>query len=411
MEAIVRAPGRVNLIGEHTDYNGLPVLPFAIDRSIRIGFAPRPDGVVHIRNVSAAFPERSFETRSPIPPSPAGDWVNYVKAGVQGVADLAGESIRGFDARVEGDIPPDAGLSSSTALVVASALAACEANEIPWEPIAMAERLARAERYVGTEGGGMDQAACLGAREGHVLRIDFAPLRVRPVSAPPFALVVAQSLVSARKTAEAREAYNRRVAECRLAAAIAGGFGAGEDAARIALEGDSHDLASIARKLGMPAEEVVRRYLTRADGTPLADPQRPFLLLRRFLHVVQEARRVERACEALERGDLEALGAILDEGHASLRDLFEVSCPEVDELCRCGREAGALGSRMTGAGFGGSTIHLLRPGEEGAFRARLDETFYRGPRRVPDRSFAVRPAAGAEVIRPASGSGGRRPSR
>lgn len=401
MEAIVRAPGRVNLIGEHTDYNGLPVLPFAIDRSIRIRLGPRADGVVRIRNASPAFPPREFEVRFPIPPSPAGDWANYVKAGIQGIADLAGGKVSGFDALVDGDIPPDAGLSSSTALVVASALAACEANGFPWEPIAMAERLARAERYVGTEGGGMDQAVCLAGRAGHVLRIDFFPLRVRPVPAPPFALVVAQSLVSAKKTAEARESYNRRVAECRLAAAIAGGFGADEDAARIALKGDPHDLDAIARKLGLEPDEVVRRYLARADGSPLADPKRPFFLLRRFLHVVREARRVERACEALEHGDLEALGAILDEGHASLRDLFEVSCPEVDELCRCGREAGALGSRMTGAGFGGSTIHLLRPGEEGAFQARLDQTFYQDPRRVPDRTFAVHPAAGAEVIRPA----------
>jgi galactokinase len=190
----------VNLLGEHTDYNMLPVLPMAIERSVLIAGAARADRTVTLRN-SGAFAERSFALAERIPKFADGDWGNYAKAAAQGLIDDGCRLDRGADLMVEGDVPNGAGLSSSSALVVASALALLAANdeEIPFERLA--EILSRAERYVGTLSGGMDQAISLLARKGHALRIDFAPLRHRVVPLPPeYAIVVCHSLVQAEKS-------------------------------------------------------------------------------------------------------------------------------------------------------------------------------------------------------------------
>ena len=176
---IVEAPGRVNLVGEHTDYNGYPVLPMALRRAIRVALATRRDGHVVACSPVPGYGECTCGLGRSIPPASAGDWCNYLKAAAQGLITHYGDSVEwvGFDAVVVGDIPSGAGLSSSSALVVASALALLAANERSMAPAALADLLASAERYVGTAGGGMDQAVCLQAVEGHALKIDFFPLR------------------------------------------------------------------------------------------------------------------------------------------------------------------------------------------------------------------------------------------
>jgi galactokinase len=352
----VRAPGRVNLIGEHTDYNDLPVLPMALQRATELRFAPRADSRVRLRNESPRFEQREFEVSGSIPPFAQGDWGNYAKAAAQELAREHGVR-RGFDALVSGDVPEAAGLSSSAALVVACGLALAACNDLALEPLAMAESLARAEQYVGARSGGMDQAACIAGRAGHALKIDFAPLRVEPVPLPAgWRFVIAHSLVHADKAGGAREAYNARRADCERALA---------------------ELTSRGELAGEP-----RRYpelLARHGAARLVGAASRVLepaLLARFRHVVTEAARVEAAREALLAGDAARFGRLMDESHASLATDYEVSHRELDELVSSARSAGALGARLTGAGFGGCAVALVLERDVERVLAGLRDGFY-----------------------------------
>ena len=169
----VRAPGRVNLIGDHTDYNNLPVFPMAIQRCVKILGRTRSDNRIRIKNMDPTFEDLDFELGPDVVRGPVGSWENYVKAAPRALAIEHGLS-HGFDAIVSSDIPVAAGLSSSSALVVACGLATCHANSLSLPYMIMADLMARAEKFVGTEGGGMDQAVCLGGQRGAAVRIDFA---------------------------------------------------------------------------------------------------------------------------------------------------------------------------------------------------------------------------------------------
>src|SRR6266480_4640422 len=181
--ALVRAPGRVNLIGEHIDYCGLPVFPMAIRQSLRIAFHPRSDRETRLVNRDPRFAPCAFAVSESIPPAPTGDWSNYARAAVGAVAQRFPD-LRGVDALVESDLPIAAGLSSSSALVVAMALAILHANGVSVASLELMELLGKGERYVGTAGGGMDQAIILGAQVGCASRIDFHPLRLTPTAVP-----------------------------------------------------------------------------------------------------------------------------------------------------------------------------------------------------------------------------------
>jgi N-acetylgalactosamine kinase len=407
---LARAPGRINLIGEHTDYNGLPVLPFAIHRDLAAAFAPRKDATIVLQNLEEAYTPREFLIQRTIPPYPTGDWGNYLKAAVQGILEHFKErgrepaSFRGLDILVHGDIPPAAGLSSSSALVVLGALMLLKANGLEIPPLELATLLARAEHYVGTQGGGMDQAVSLLARSGQALKIDFFPLRITPAPLPSgYAFVAANSLVVAAKTADALDKYNRRPVECRLAVAVLGkrlserfrrevplrrigelarplaGVPQADlrEAADGALHEASYTLAEIAAELGRSPDATARAYCLRRDGTVFPQPSDGFKLSQRYRHVMDEGRRVEQSLEALRAGDLAALGRLMDRSHDSCRDLYQISCPELDALTGICREAGAEGSRLTGAGFGGCTISLVRTERLQAFLSRVSQAYYR----------------------------------
>lgn len=411
----VSAPGRINLIGEHTDYNGFPVLPMAIGRTIRMGVRARDDRRIVLRNADPdSYPERTFFLGSDVEPYGAGNWGDYVKAAVQSLTRLAVEQgrgaddLRGMDCLVQGDIPPAAGLSSSTALVVASGLAFGMVNNLGLSRHQMAERMADAEHYVGTHGGGMDQAACLLGRPECALKIDFFPLRVHPVPFPPeYSVVAAHSTVSARKTAEQRRAYNRRVLECQLGVrALKRHFG--REAAEHLADFDApvRELLDILRESLDGAERLTPAQALRwADDEMKSElddvgaPAEDLKVLARCRHVLTEAERTAKAAACLERGAVVEFGGLMDESHASCAEDYEISCPELDELTGLVREAGALGARLTGAGFGGFAVALVE-------RARIDdvcravrERFYR-PRGLSEsgRLFVFRPAAGAEVF-------------
>ncbi len=400
--AFVEAPGRVNLIGEHTDYNGYPVLPMAIRRAIRVAVAPRDDIRVVVHAAEDRFKPCAFDVSDEIPRSEAGDWSNYVKAAVQKlVTELPdGTSLRGFDAMVSGDVPSGAGLSSSSALVVASALAFLAANERldAFDRAKLSDLMAEAEQYVGTAGGGMDQTVCLQAQEGSALRIDFFPLRTEPVPLPSgVSIVVANSLVVAEKSGAALLKYNQRPIECRLAGKIIGAwYGMDPDEIQRLAQADPpfevwtqfretpYSRDEIAGELGIRIDELDRLYLTMNDGRVFPEPEGGFLLHDRVRHVLSEADRVERATEVLRDGDVEAFGQLMNESHASCRDDYGISTPELDSLVDIMREAGALGARLTGAGFGGCAIALVRSEDAKRVIAAVRDRYYRDERGLGD---------------------------
>ncbi|HTY36522.1 MAG TPA: galactokinase [Bacteroidota bacterium] len=405
---IVRAPGRVNLIGEHTDYNGYPVLPMAIDRDFVFAIAPADDRGIRLFNEDPSFEPRSFSAEFPVSPYSQGDWGNYVKAAVHGVLDagfIDPKNARGFDAAIGGTIPESAGLSSSSALVVASALAFLAANQTEVEPGALAELLARAERYVGSEGGGMDQAVSLLAETGRALMIDFFPLTATPAPLPgDIMFVVCNSLVRAPKSESVRYAYNSRVIECRLATALLARIveekiGRKIPAARLAdlsaknlglepailnswaqeaIGGQPLRLQEVARRLAMAPHAVETELCRLRDGSVLKEPPGGFRVWERYRHVVSEAERVRQMADALSEGNLTGIGSLMNQSHASCRDDYEISCPELEALVSIALESGALGSRLTGAGFGGCTVSAVRRESLDQFLSGVEAGYYDG---------------------------------
>jgi galactokinase len=366
--SIVSVPGRVNLIGEHIDYHSLPVLPIAIERRVRIAFRPRLDR--RVRAVSAGgYGETSFEWTGTLKPDGSGDWGNYIKAAAQAI-DGKWEARLGIDAAVESDLPPAAGLSSSSALMVGFTLALLQANGIHATFEELMEVLPEGEHFVGTRGGGMDHAAVLAGESGCALLIHFAPLAVRPVRIPrDWAFLVAHSLTMAEKSGEVREKYNARRAEGLLAIERLG-----FKSYREAVEGCGRDeLESMAANRLQGAEQ------------------------KRFLHVTREAARVGEAVSALESADATAFGRLLTASHESLRDLLEVSCPALDELVELAQRSGALGARVTGAGFGGCVVIACLRGDLERIEHSLVQDYY-SKRTGFDRSvhlIRAEPSAGA----------------
>ena len=376
---VARAPGRVNLIGEHIDYCGLSVFPMALRQSVRVAFQARSDRKTRLINRDPRFAPSAFAVSENIPPASAGDWTNYARAAVGALAQRFPD-LRGVDALVESDLPIAAGLSSSSALVVAMALALLHANGVTVAPLELMAMLARGEHYVGTAGGGMDQAIVLGARAGCASRIDFHPLRLTPTAVPAdWQFIVAWSLVHAEKSGAAQQAYNERTRQCEEARRLV--------AARL---GRREDVSYSDLLAAAPVEELLE-----LAGATLSE-----VLARRFRHVVTEATRVRQAETAMAAGDLAAFGRLLDASHQSLRDDYDVSHPELDLLVDLAREGGAVGARLTGAGFGGSIVALCRVGRAPELVGALRERFY-APRGaaadVARHVFTAEPSDGAEV--------------
>lgn len=354
---LVRAPGRVNLIGEHIDYSGRSVLPMAIQRAIRITARPREDGRIRIASTTTSAGAREFELAETIDPFEPGDWGNYPKAAAQALCGRGGLGRPGgFDGLVTSDLPIAAGLSSSSALVVASALTLLASTDVELDPIELAGLLAQGERYVGVRGGGMDQAICLVARAGEASRIDFDPLRTSQIPVPDaWRIVVADSLERAEKSGPAGEIYNARTRES--AAALR----------------------------------------QQAAGAPLDET-----LQRRHRHINSETRRVEEAVRSLRESDLVRFGQLLVASHASLRDDYEVSTTTLDELVEIATSSGAAGARLTGAGLGGCAIAACSETEVDNLLGALRHEFYSGrelPGPLDDALFVARPSSGASVSR------------
>lgn len=379
-----RAPGRVNLIGEHIDYAGLPVLPMAIQRRVTIAFRPTRTPEVRLASSSPGFESRAFRLDRVIEPYAAGDWGNYAKAAAVGLLN-AGMSLSGVEALVDSDLPVAAGLSSSSALVIGFALALSAAAGESVPPLQLARNMAGAERFTGTRGGGMDQAICLGARAGCASVIDFDPLEIEHLPVPEnWRFVVAFSLQEARKSGEAQTAYNlrRRQVEAALVT-VREVLGTPDATYRRLLE--DHSLDALLKA----ADRVLGRHLAQ-----------------RFRHVVVEAGRVRIAADAMRIADVDVFGAAMVSSHRSLRENFEVSTPELDQLVGICLAAGAAGARLTGAGLGGSVIALARAENAAAVVDALRERFYDARLRSEPTAaqytheevlFVAAPSAGATV--------------
>jgi N-acetylgalactosamine kinase len=421
-----RAPGRVNLIGEHTDYSGLPVLPAAIDRSTTVVATATDENEIELMNADAAWPSRRFAIERRIPPYATGDWANYVKAAIQGVIDRfdARGKWRGASMIVGSRVPPAAGLSSSSALTVSTALAFMAINELELEPIDAATMVARSEWYVGTRGGAMDQSAAILGRRDHALFIEFDPIRVRAVKMPAnAAIVVADSREVADKSGKVRAEYNRRVVECALAARILGralkldsvkilgdvvraipDWNAAALVEKLAESSPPRlgaDLKEAANIVGVSQSMLEAELLGEGSTRTLLDSSRPLEILRRARHVLSETERVIRAADMLEAGRLDEMGKLMDASHQSLTEDFECSTARLDAIVECARRGGAFGARLTGAGFGGSIVALCDVSSADAVIESIDRGYY--AKHYPDepaesRRSVLHAGAGASVI-------------
>lgn len=402
---VVRSPGRVNLIGEHMDYNGLPVLPMAIEQAILVAFLPRTDGVVRMRNLDPKYPEVVFENARDLPRSAQGSWDNYCKAALQKLnAELKPASLPGMDMLFTSTLPVAAGLSSSSALVVACALAYLAALDLSLgqdiSRLELADHMASAEHYVGTRGGGMDQTCILNAEDGHACKIDFFPIRVESAPVPAgVSIVVCDSMVKVEKSGDALIRFNRGPRFCALGSALVEAylqrtmdedieldrlgdlwlgplcltFREGADIIDRAIPEDRLSLEEVARRLRMTPEQVREEYLGEVPEPPDGFPLRA-----RLRHQYSEYQRVEQARDALLDGDAKAFGALMNASHTSCADDFGISSPELDALVQAARDAGALGARLTGAGFGGATVNLVPAKKVDEFIAEVTRRYYEG---------------------------------
>lgn len=360
-ELVVRAPGRVNLIGEHTDYNDGFVLPMAIDRAAWIALRPRDDR--RVIAYSLDFDQSSGFTLDGMRHAGAG-WVEYLK-GVAWALQEAGYALNGWEGVVSGDVPIGAGLSSSAALEMATARAFAAVSDWAWEAATMAKLGQRAEnQWVGVNCGIMDQMISAAGIADHALLIDCRSLETQAAPLPPGTVVVVLDTATRRGLVDS--AYNERRAQCEAAA----------------------------RFFGAPALRDVSPETFEARAAELDD-----LVRRRARHVITENARTLAAAEAMRRGDAIELGRLMDASHVSLRDDFGVSSHELNVMVEAARDHQACyGARMTGAGFGGCAIALVRAGAAKDFATQVTAD-YQAATEIEPHVYICVATDGAEVVR------------
>jgi len=360
---VARAPGRVNLIGEHTDYNGGLCLPLALAHATFAAVSPRGDEVVRV--TSRQEPGVVETALDEVGPGAVPGWAAYV-VGVPWALREDGLDVPGLDVAIDSTVPIGSGLSSSAALECAVAVTVAALLGVPLDDTGrrrLAAACVRAEReFAGAPTGGMDQTIALLASPGSALLIDFADDSTTPVqlalAEAGLALLVTDTKVS---HALVEGGYGARRADCDAAAAELG--------------------VTTLRAAGLAAVEE------------LPDDR----LRRRARHVVSEIARVDAVVSAVQTGDWDEVGRLFLDSHVSMRDDFEISCPELDTAVTTAVEAGALGARMTGGGFGGSSIALVPTERVDAVARAVDAAFVAGGYRSPAHLLAE-PAGAADVV-------------
>ncbi len=347
---LVSAPGRVNLLVEHVDYNDGSVLPAAIDRIVKIAADPREDGLVRLTaqdlNGSVSFRLDDLDSKTDVNGKPLPGWAKY-PAGVAWALREHGFQPRGIDAAFASNVPIGSGLSSSAAIEVGFASLWNALGDWHLDAMTLARLCQKAEnQYVGVNSGLMDQFASAHGVEGHALYFNTRTFEWRPVPIPPeIAIVIADSKM---RRSLANSAYNERRASC-------------EEAVRL-LQADLPEIRALCDVTPEQFHRLVHKL--------------PVVVRKRAQHVVEECARVDRAVVLLEAGDGAGFGELMYAGHASLRDLYEVSIPELDALVDiASRLPGCLGARLTGAGFGGCTVNLVQESQAEAFAAQLKDEY------------------------------------
>jgi len=356
---VYRAPGRVNLIGEHTDYNDGFVMPAAIEFYVWIAIAPRSDRklLVHSTNFSETV-EIDLQNDT----GPRKHWSDYV-AGVAVILERAGHHLQGANLLAQGDVPMGSGLSSSAAIEVASGLALLENSGVQLHRLELVKLCRQAENeFVGAHVGIMDQFISGCGQAGHALSLDCRSLEYRLLPLPrDVSLVICNTMV---KHEHASSEYNTRRAEC-------------EEGVRLLLR-------------SLPGIRALRDVsLTELEARARTLPK---IIYTRCRHVISENARVTEAAAALDQEDLVAFGLLMAESHRSLRDDYKVSCAELDLMVElAGQQEGVYGARMTGGGFGGCTVNLVRTDAVSDFQSRVGDAYEKSTGRAPQ--IFVSPAA------------------
>jgi galactokinase len=342
---VVRAPGRVNLIGEHTDYNKGFVLPIAINQEIIAAFLPRQDRLISLYSSNfSSFCQFSLEE---IAYDEKKLWVNYIK-GVIHFLQEEGVKLSGMNMVLEGNIPIGAGLSSSAAIEMVTALSLQIASGFTMKPLEVIKLCQKAENeFVGVNCGIMDQFASLLSEESKALFLDCRSLEYKLIPFPieDLGIVICNTQVERNL---AHSEYNNRRKEC--------------------IEG-----VSLLREF-LPEADALRDITT--DRFEKYEHYLPKNVRKRCRHVIRENERVTQSVIALEEGNLKKFGALMNESHQSLRDDYEVSCSELDAMVEIARKIdGVLGARMTGAGFGGCTVNLVEKKSIDQFQRTVMEEY------------------------------------
>jgi galactokinase len=356
---IVRAPGRVNLIGEHTDYNDGFVLPMAIDRAIWIAVRPRTDRFVRIHSLDfeaeAVFSLDDLKKEQ--------GWAEYLK-GVANILQAEGCKLSGWDGVMMGDVPRGSGLSSSAAVEMATARVFASVSNLKWDAAYMARIGQRAEnQWVGVNCGIMDQMASAACKEGHALFLDCRSLEIQHVPLPDHVAVVVMDTSTRRGLVDS--AYNERRSQC-------------EEAARF---------FGVKALRDVSLEEFEKRKSGLRE-----------VVMRRARHIITDDQRVLDAMQAMQTNDVARLGNILNAGHISLRDDFEITNEALNQIVEAAQEqSSCYGARMTGGGFGGCAIALVDAGKVDAFVDSVDKA-YRKKSGLEPQIYICKASAGASIM-------------
>jgi galactokinase len=408
---IVRAPGRVDLLGSHTDYHQGCVLTMALDRDTVLVAGRRDDRTIRVASTDPAFQPQTFGLRPEIPRSPAGNWENYVKAAAQAFVRQYGlERLRGLNAVICGasdySVPIAAGLSSSSALLVAAALALARLNAIAVEPKRFARFCGQAEWYVGTRGGFMDHLTSLLNRRGHALFLDCRPVVINgeetlytdDIPLPPdYVVAIGNTNVKKEKSASAE--YNTRVLETKVGVELLKPhFPDAQFLRDIPADAPLHTLLPPTFRLSDLPDPAQAARVAALFADHQVSPDTTLHILPRCRHIISENTRVLQASACLQAGDLDGFGQQMRGSYLSMRDDFAGTCAELETMVEAALHfPGTLGARVAGAGWGGCAVALVRAAEATAFRRQIARVYSEATGIRPD-IFICQPSQGADCL-------------